>query len=148
MHRDVKPANVIVHWPLKLVKLTDFGVARADDTQATRTGVVLGTPAYLAPEQLAGALPQPRTDLYALGVTLFELLAGRLPFSATTMGELLREVAQAPAPDLRSLKPQVPPAVAALVADLLQKRAADRPASAAQVAHRLAALGADRLPGP
>ncbi len=140
VHRDVKPSNVIVHWPLKLVKLTDFGVARSADAQATGTGVVLGTPAYLAPEQLAGAAPQPRTDLYALGVTLFELLSGQLPFAAASMGELLRDVAQVPAPDVRSLAPQVSAGLAAVVAELLRKAAADRPASADRVAQRLAEL--------
>lgn len=137
VHRDVKPGNVLVHWPAGSLKLTDFGLARSADAEATRTGVVLGSPAYLAPEQLAGARPDARTDLYALGVLLFELFSARRPFEATTMGALLREVAQNPAPDLRSLAPDAPPAVASLVARLLSKRAAERPQSAAEVADLL-----------
>lgn len=142
VHRDIKPGNVIVHWPSRSLKVTDFGIARGDDAQATRTGVVLGTPAYLAPEQLAGARPDPRTDLYALGVMLFELCSARRPFESTAMGALLREVAQNAAPDLRSLAPRVGEEVAALVARLLRKRAAERPQSAAEVADQLAAWAA------
>lgn len=155
VHRDVKPGNVMVHWPGRSLKLTDFGLARGADAEATRTGVVLGTPAYLAPEQLAGARPDARTDLYALGVLLFELFSGRRPFESTTMGLLLREVAQNPAPDLRNLAPAVSPDVAALVARLLRKRAAERPQSAAEVAAQLeawatasaAAVPSSRAPG-
>lgn len=144
VHRDVKPSNVIVHWPLMCVTLTDFGAARAFDGAGspTGTGVVVGTPAYLAPEQLAGALPDPRTDLYALGVTIFELIAGRLPFTASTMGALLHDVAQTPAPDLRELAPHVTPALADLVGSLLAKRAADRLPTAIEVAGRLKGMAA------
>ena len=74
VHRDVKPANVLVDWPTDTVKLTDFGLARLADGTNTATGMLLGSPAYMAPEQLAGMVPTPRTDLYALGVTMFELL--------------------------------------------------------------------------
>lgn len=142
VHRDVKPGNVIVHWPGRSLKLTDFGLARSADAEGTRTGVVLGTPAYLAPEQLAGARPDARTDLYALGVLLFELCCARRPFESTAMGALLREVAHNAAPDLRSLAPDVAPEVASLVARLLHKRAAERPQSAAEVADQLAAWAA------
>jgi eukaryotic-like serine/threonine-protein kinase len=140
VHRDVKPSNLLVHWPSQTLKLGDFGVARGLDTQATATGVVLGTPVYLAPEQLAGAQAEPRTDLYALGVTLFQLWCGRLPFEADTMGGLLHAVATQPAPSLRQLRPELPEAVAELVASLLRKSAHERPSDAAQVAAALAAV--------
>lgn len=146
VHRDVKPSNVIVHWPSNSIMLTDFGLARSSDSETTRTGVVLGSPEYLAPEQLAGALPEPRTDLYALGVLLFEMLTGRRPFAAATMGELLRAVAQAPAPDILSLAPSLPIEAAELIAQLLQKAATARPASAMAVAERLEALAAAAVP--
>ncbi len=140
VHRDVKPANVLVHWPSDTVKLADFGLARLADAERTRTGLVLGSPAYMAPELLAGAEPTPASDLYALGVTLFQLLSGRLPHDSASMGELLRQVASEPAPDLRTLRPELPGALAALVARLLAKRRADRPADGDALAAELRAL--------
>ncbi len=142
LHRDLKPSNVLVHWPSDSVKLADFGLARGADAHATRTGVVLGSPAYLAPEQLAGARAEPATDLYALGVMLFELLCGRLPFEAPSMGQLLNAVATQPAPDLRTLRPDLPDPLARLVAALLHKSGRARPADAREVALQLAALAA------
>jgi serine/threonine-protein kinase len=137
VHRDLKPANVLVHWPARLVKLADFGLARAGDAAQTRTGLVPGSPAYMAPELLAGAVPTPHTDLYALGALLFQLLTGRLPHEAASMGELLRRVAHEPAPDLRTLRPGMAPAAAVLVARLLAKTPAGRPADADAVASEL-----------
>lgn len=126
VHRDVKPANVRVDLPRRIVKLTDFGVARADDGARTRTGLVLGTPAYMAPEQLAGAPADARSDLYALAVVLFELLTGRRPHEAASLGELLRQVATTPAPDLRDFRPQAPEALARSLARALSTRTQDR----------------------
>ncbi len=140
VHRDVKPANVRVDWPRDAIKLVDFGLARADDGVQTATGIVPGSPAYMAPELLAGALPTPRSDLYALGVMLFQLLTGRLPLDGVSMGELLRHVADEPAPDLRLLRPDLPGAVADLAARLMAKRPAARPADADSVARELAAI--------
>ena len=94
----------------------------------------------MAPELLAGGVPSPASDVYALGVTLFQLLAGRLPFLEGNLGELLRQVATTPAPDLHALRPTVPAAVAACVGRMLSKWPADRPASAAQIADELHAL--------
>jgi serine/threonine-protein kinase len=140
VHRDVKPANVLVDWPSNTVKLADFGLARADDGVQTGTGIVPGSPAYMAPEQLAGAVPTPRSDLYALGVMLFQLLAGRLPHDGLSMGELLRHVAETPPPDLRLLRPDLPAAVAGLVARLMARRASERPADGDAAARELAEL--------
>lgn len=137
VHRDIKPANVIVDWAADRVTITDFGIARIADAERTRTGLVLGSPAYMAPELLAGAAASTGSDLYALGVTLFQLLAGRLPHDSGSMGELLRQVAGEPAPDLRSLRPELPPALARLVAALLAKRPAARPPSAMDLAETL-----------
>lgn len=138
VHRDVKPANVLVDWPTAVVKLADFGLARVDDGLQTGTGIVPGSPAYMAPEQLAGAVPTPRSDLYGLGVTLYQLLTATLPYDGASMGALLRQVAEAPVPDLRVLLPQAPLALAGLSSRLLAKRAADRPPDAASVAQELA----------
>lgn len=143
VHRDIKPANILAHWPSDTVKLADFGLARLADAGQTATGLVLGTPSFMAPEQLAGSVPTPASDCYALGVTLFQLLAGRLPHEAHALGELLRRVASEPAPDLRTLQPGVPAALAALVARLLAKSPADRPASGEELVQALRAARSD-----
>lgn len=151
VHRDVKPANVIVNWAEDRVTLTDFGLARAAGAESTRTGLVLGTPVYMAPEQLAGAPADARGDLYALGVVLFQLLTGRLPHESHSLGDLLRQVAQDVAPDLCQLRPDLPPALAHLVAGLLAKPTGARHHDAAAVADALAALALALplpLPGP
>jgi eukaryotic-like serine/threonine-protein kinase len=148
VHRDVKASNVIVDWATDSLKLTDFGIARSADSQVTRTGFVPGTPAYQAPEQLAGALPGERGDLYGLGVLMFELLAGQLPFEAPTMGQLLRKVAQEPAPDLRSLQPDVSEPTARFVAGLLAKDPAARPWPASRVATYLGQLAVEMAGKP
>ena len=137
-HRDIKPGNVMLDLPAQQVKLTDFGIAGLADASRTRTGVVLGTPLYMAPEQLAGAAADPRSDIYSLGVLLFQLLSGRLPHEHASLGELLRAVARDAAPDLRSLRPQLSPRLAALVAKALHKQPAQRHASANALADALA----------
>ena len=147
VHRDLKPANVLVHWPSHTVKLADFGLARADDAAQTGTGIVPGTPVYMAPEQLAGRLPTPASDLYALGALLFQLLSGRLPHEATSMGELLRQVATSAPPDLRTLVPTLPASVCLLVARLLAKNPVERPADGDTLAAELRHAAQD-LPQP
>jgi eukaryotic-like serine/threonine-protein kinase len=142
VHRDIKPANVLVDWPSDTVKLADFGLARLPDAVQTDTGVVLGTPAYMAPEQIAGAPATPSSDFYALGVLMFELLAGRLPHLGTSMGELLTQVAREPAPSLLDLRPGLPTALAESVARLLTKRPAERWADGPALAATLRDIGA------
>lgn len=138
LHRDVKPANVLLDTGLEDACLADFGLAQwaAADT-ATHTGLWLATPAYAAPEQLLGAALSPAADLYALGVLLYEVLTGELPFQAHSLGRLLQQVAQQPAPDVRVRRPDVPPALAELLGRLLAKEPAQRPASAAALAAHL-----------
>ncbi len=146
VHRDVKPANVMVDLPHGRVKLTDFGLAGGHDAVRTRTGVVLGSPAYMAPEQLAGAPPDASGDLYALGVMLFQLLCARLPHDHPSLGELLRQVASVPAPDLRLIRPDLPAALAAVVARTLSKQPAARPANGRELAAALAQVRATLAP--
>jgi eukaryotic-like serine/threonine-protein kinase len=133
VHRDVKPANVLFDLTTRRAVLTDFGLARAPDAQASRSGVLLGSPVYMAPELLAGQPPDARSDLYALGVLTYELLAGRPPFEAASMGSLLRAVAQLPPPPLGTLRADIAPPAAerldGLLAPLLAKQPALRPAN-------------------
>lgn len=142
VHRDIKPGNVMLDLPTGQLKLTDFGVSGLADMSRTRTGIVLGTPFYMAPEQLAGAGADARSDLYALGVLLFQLLTGRLPHEQASLGELLRAVATEPAPDVRTLRPTLAPDVAELVARMLHKQPAGRPADALVLAQALSVLQA------
>jgi serine/threonine-protein kinase len=144
VHRDVKPANILLDTPRRAVKLTDFGLARLADQQRSRTGVMAGTPVYMSPEQLADLVPDHRSDLYSLGAVLFELLAGRPPHEAGSLGALLREVGHTAAPDLRSLRPELPPALTGLVAKLLSKSPDHRPQSAQALADELAAIEAEQ----
>jgi serine/threonine-protein kinase len=122
VHRDIKPANVMVDLDSDQVKVTDFGIARITDSSRTRTGMVLGTPAYMSPEQMAGRRVDGRSDLYSLGVMLFQLLTGTLPHRADSMAKLMYAIANEPAPDVRSLRADLPEALADAVALALQKR--------------------------
>ena len=137
VHRDVKPANVLVDWTKDTVKLSDFGLARSAEHTQTRSGIALGSPDYMAPEQLAGGAVGPASDVYGLGATLFELLAGRRPHQADNLGDLLRAVASEPAPPLARLRPELDPALCDAVMALLAKDLSQRPSDAAQVAVRL-----------
>lgn len=140
IHRDVKPENVIVDWSNDGIKLVDFGLAHWADQARTTSGEMLGSPDYMAPELFAGARVGPATDMYALGVTLSELLAGRRPHSAATLGALIRAVARDPAPELAAMNPELPAALCQAVMALLDKMPARRTAAAQGLADRLAAV--------
>jgi len=120
VHRDVKPGNLLV-TDEGVVKLADFGIAKAtEQSSITQVGSVLGTAAYLAPEQARGEEAGPRSDLYSLGVVAYQLLSGRLPYEATSLSELaLKQQRELPVP-LEELNPAVPPALAQAVACALE----------------------------
>jgi len=122
IHRDVKPANVMVDVAKGMVKVTDFGIACITDASSTRTGMMLGTLSYSSPEQLSGRRVDGRADLYSLGVTLFQLLTGRLPHEAEAMGKLLYAIVNEPAVDVRSLRPELPEPLARLLAKVMSKQ--------------------------
>jgi eukaryotic-like serine/threonine-protein kinase len=108
VHRDIKPANIMFDAPSGELKITDFGIARLTDSGRTRTGVVLGTPSFMSPEQLQGRDVTGRSDLFALAVSLFQLLTGQLPFRADSMPGLMLRIAQEPHPRIRALNPALP----------------------------------------
>ncbi len=145
VHRDIKPANVMIDPAGTLVKVMDFGVARMDDTSRTRTGLVLGTPSFMSPEQMAGRLADGRSDLYSLGVALFQLLTGHLPHEGASMAELMRQIVNEPAADVRTLRPELPEALADLVALALEKRPEVRYADGLQMAQDLRTVAAAML---
>jgi len=140
IHRDLKPSNVLVDLGSNRVKLADFGVARLEGSQATKTGMTLGTPSYMAPELLAGAAASPASDAYALGVMLFELLTGRRPHQAENLGELLRVSTREDPVLLQALRPDLPPSVCAAVQQLLARIPSKRPVDLAAWSTQIQAL--------
>ena len=134
IHRDIKPQNIMLMRD-GAVKVLDFGVAGIVSQRITRTGVSVGTPAYMAPEQAHNLPVTPRTDLYGLGCLLYELLSGQPVFTADSPAALMRmHLEQAPAPLLR---PDLTPALGALVWQLLEKDPARRPSGALEAYHRM-----------
>jgi serine/threonine protein kinase/CHASE2 domain-containing sensor protein len=137
VHRDIKPANIMYDSASDSVKVTDFGIARVTDSSKTKTGLILGTPSFMSPEQIAGKKVDGRSDLYSLGVTLFQLLTGRLPFTADSMAGLMFKISNEQAPDLRQFMPQAPESLAEVLAMALSKRPETRHQSGDQLAKDL-----------
>jgi eukaryotic-like serine/threonine-protein kinase len=146
IHRDIKPANLIV-GPAGVVKICDFGVARLQDTAGhadlTRSATAMGSPMYMAPEQISGGPVDPRTDLYALGCTMYAMLAGHPPFSTGGALSIAHQHITQPPEPVRARRPEVPAQVETLVADLLAKTPDGRPPDAAAVRARIVAMIAD-----
>jgi serine/threonine protein kinase len=140
VHRDVKPANVMVDLSADTVKVTDFGIARIADASRTRTGLILGTPSFMSPEQMAGGMIDGRSDLYSVGVMLYQLLTGRLPHEAESMALLMAQIANETAPGVRSQRPELPQALADVVALALEKRPEVRYGDGSQLAEDLRAV--------
>lgn len=145
-HRDIKPGNVRIHLPARIVKLSDFGIARMPDASVTRTGLLQGTPAYMAPEILSGASANAASDLYALGVILYELLTAHRPHEADSLGALLKAIGSQPAPRLRTWLPEASGRLEALVAALLSPRPEQRPRDGDALAAELEAQPEARPP--
>ena len=122
VHRDIKPANIMYDLETDSVKVTDFGIARITDSSKTKTGVVLGTPSFMSPEQIAGKKVDGRSDLYSLGVMLFQMLAGVLPFRGDSMAELMYKIANESAQDIRDIRPEISVKLADIVALSICKR--------------------------
>ena len=141
VHRDIKPANVLIDPATLDIKITDFGIARLTNSSSTRSGIVLGTPSFMAPERLEGRNVTGRSDLFALGVTLFQLLAGQLPFRADSMAGLMEKIAHEPHPPLKTIRPDLPPCASLIVDRALQKDPAQRFATGGEMARVLRACG-------
>jgi hypothetical protein len=138
IHRDIKPANILLENCVERVKITDFGLARAvDDASLTQSGLIAGTPQYMAPEQARGEAVDHRADLFSLGSVLYAMATGRPPFRAeTTLGVIRRVCEEDPRP-IRELNPDVPEWLAVLIGRLMAKDPARRFATAADVADLL-----------
>jgi serine/threonine-protein kinase len=126
VHRDIKPANLMWLVDSKAVKLTDFGIARITDSSKTKTGMVLGTPSYMSPEQLSGKKVDGRSDIFSLGVTLYQLLTGSLPFTADSMATLMFKIANEPHPAAATLRPDLSAPLGTVLDKALHKDAAQR----------------------
>lgn len=143
IHRDIKPDNIMVAGAgaSEQIKLMDFGIARLRDTgnasQITRAGLIVGTPAYMAPEQIEGSEVSDKTDIYALGVVLYEMLSGNVPFKAATPGAvLIKQIQEMPLP-LRKLRRELPLAVERMVMQALEKEPQKRQQNMDEVVQQL-----------
>ncbi len=142
VHRDVKPANVIVA-PDGRVKLVDFGIAKlADQSRLTRAGTTVGTAGYMSPEQLHGEEPDPRTDVWSLGVVIYEMMTGRSPFEAESETEMVKAILKRAQRPMAVLRPGVPPALERIVERALAKRPEERTASMDAMSAELRRLAA------
>ncbi len=148
IHRDIKPANLWLEAPKGRVKLLDFGLARADDDDAhlTGSGAVMGTPAYMSPEQGRGLKVDHRTDLFSFGVLLYRLATGKMPFTGATTMAVLTSLAVDTPPRPRELNPHLPEALEAVIGRLLAKDPDKRFQTAAEVTDVLREIATGQLP--
>jgi CHASE2 domain-containing sensor protein len=145
IHRDIKPANIMLLEDGR-VKVTDFGIALVVDSSKTRTGTVLGTPNYMSPEQVAGQTLDGRSDLFSLGIVLYELLAGAKPFKGDTISAIIHAVTHNAHQPLSEVEQEIPACCQAIVDRLLAKGPNDRFDSAARLTEAIEACAAE-LPG-
>ena len=145
VHRDIKPANIWLETETNRVKLLDFGLARPVEgaEQLTFRGVIIGTPNYMAPEQITQETLTHRCDLFSLGVVMYRIVTGKLPFQRPTVPATLTAVAEEDPRPVRQLRPDCPPKLAELIQQLLEKSPEKRPASAQAVHEALCRLGTD-----
>ena len=137
VHRDIKPANIMYDPETDTPKVTDFGIARITDSNRTKTGMVLGTPSFMSPDQLAGRKIQGSSDLFSLGVSLYQLACGKLPFDGDSMAQLMYRIANEPHTDILIVKADLPPCLAAIIDKSLAKKIEDRYANGAEMANAL-----------
>ena len=121
VHRDIKPANLMWDQETDTLKITDFGIARITDSSKTKTGMVLGTPSYMSPEQLAGKRVSGQSDIFSLGVMLFQMVTGKLPFTADSITSLMYKIANEKHPAPHVINPKVPRCVTIVINRAMEK---------------------------
>src|SRR5882672_10065592 len=126
VHRDIKPANMMYHAETDTLKVTDFGIARLTDSSKTKTGMVLGTPSFMSPEQLAGKKIEGHSDLFSLAVSLYQMLCGKLPFEGESMAQLMFRIANEAPTDIRTINPALAPSLVAFLDKALSKNPDER----------------------
>ena len=126
VHRDIKPANIMYDPDTDNPKVTDFGIARVTDSSKTKTGMVLGTPSYMSPEQLSGKKVDGRSDLFSLAVSLYQMASGHLPFVGDSMAQLMFKIANEEAVDIRTYNPEVPEGLVEVLRRAMAKDADQR----------------------
>jgi tRNA A-37 threonylcarbamoyl transferase component Bud32 len=137
VHRDIKPANLLYNPKEGSLKISDFGVARLTDNNRTKTGIVLGTPMYMSPEQLGAEKLTGSSDLFSLGVTLYELLVGEVPFKAMNIALLMTKITSEDAPPVSSQRSGIPPSVDTVLAKAMAKNPNSRFSCGAEMATAL-----------
>ena len=121
VHRDIKPANLMYNVKTESLKITDFGIARITSSSRTKTGVILGTPSFMSPEQMSGQKVDGRSDLFSLGSTMFILLTGQRPFNSDSIATLSYQIINEKHPDICKIRPEIPVSIRKIVDKALQK---------------------------
>ncbi len=142
VHRDIKPANIMYDRNTDALKITDFGIARLTDASRTRTGIVLGTPSFMSPEQLEGKQVTGQSDLFSLGVSLYQLLTGQLPFRGSSMPKLMFAIANLAHAPVTHVRPELPEDLNRIVDMALAKDPRERYPTGAHMAQALRAFSA------
>jgi CHASE2 domain-containing sensor protein/tRNA A-37 threonylcarbamoyl transferase component Bud32 len=137
VHRDIKPANIMMLEDSEEIKVTDFGIARITSSSKTKTGVVLGTPSYMSPEQVSGKKVDGRSDIFSLGVVLFELLTGQKPFTGEDITSLMFKIAKEKHPSPREINPRIPSVLEKIIDKALEKDLEKRYQRAGEMAAHL-----------
>lgn len=134
VHRDIKPANIMYEPESASVKVTDFGIARITDSSKTKTGMVLGTPSYMSPEQLSGKKVDGQSDLFSLGVMFYQMAVGQLPFTGDSMATLMFKIANEPHANIRTINPEISQCLSDLIDRMLEKDVEKRYARGSEIA--------------